>query len=197
MIVEALIERLDQPNHNGHIYTTKCIDDAIINNKVVQERLHNNTEFVIDGTKSDNAKNVLAYLDSGDYSAQDIVGRVLNYYIKDNCLYATVDIKDDVFTEKDKLYMGGIGTIDTDGVVNDYEFGILYRYKVDKEKEERRMILKPCPHCGCSNRLIAIHILSARLPWWYYIECDNCHWCGKTKLFLWRAERAWNKEKKK
>lgn len=26
-----------------------------------------------------------------------------------------------------------------------------------------------------------------------YIECDNCHWCGKTKLFLWRAIRCWNR----
>ena len=25
------------------------------------------------------------------------------------------------------------------------------------------------------------------------IECDNCHWCGKTKLFLRRAVKAWNR----
>lgn len=53
---------------------------------------------------------------------------------------------------------------------------------------------KPCPNCGCqtTNR---VHILSNRLPFWWYIECENCHWCGKTKLFLRRAVRAWNKEK--
>lgn len=56
------------------------------------------------------------------------------------------------------------------------------------------MKLKPCPNCGCPNRLIKVHISSARLPWWWYIECDNCHWCGKTKLFLRRAMRSWNSD---
>lgn len=54
--------------------------------------------------------------------------------------------------------------------------------------------LKPCPYCRVSNRIIKVHILSRYLPFWWYIKCDNCHWRGKTKLFLTRAVRAWNKE---
>ena len=54
---------------------------------------------------------------------------------------------------------------------------------------------KPCPNCGCEINRRA-HILSNMLPFWWYIECDNCHWCGKTKLFLWRAVRAWNKQRR-
>ena len=53
---------------------------------------------------------------------------------------------------------------------------------------------KPCPKCGCP-RLVKFHILSALLPWWYYIECDNCHWRGKPKLFSRRAIKEWNKNK--
>ena len=52
---------------------------------------------------------------------------------------------------------------------------------------------KACPNCGCFNPY-TVHILSSRLPWWYYLECPLCHWCGKTKLFLRRAIKAWNKE---
>lgn len=52
---------------------------------------------------------------------------------------------------------------------------------------------KPCPNCG-NKETHRVHILSNILPFWWYIECVSCHWCGKTKLFLWRAVRAWNKE---
>lgn len=55
--------------------------------------------------------------------------------------------------------------------------------------------LNPCPHCG-STRIGKIHILSRKLPWWWWIECDECHYRGKTKLGLWRAAKAWNKEKR-
>lgn len=59
-----------------------------------------------------------------------------------------------------------------------------------KEKDVR---VKPCPNCGSRN-IILNHVVSARLPWWYFVECDDCHWCGKTKLFSKRAERSWNNE---
>ena len=54
--------------------------------------------------------------------------------------------------------------------------------------------IKPCPNCNHTNTMRKVHILSARLPFWWYIECCNCHWCGKTKLFLFRAIKSWNKE---
>ena len=54
---------------------------------------------------------------------------------------------------------------------------------------------KPCPNCG-SSRVYIWHICTARLPWWHYAECEDCHWCGKTKLFRRRAIKAWNKEEK-
>lgn len=53
--------------------------------------------------------------------------------------------------------------------------------------------LKPCPKCGATDRIHKVHIISRRHPWRYYIECDNCHYCGETKLFLRRAIKAWNK----
>lgn len=53
--------------------------------------------------------------------------------------------------------------------------------------------LKPCPFCHCQNRLKKVHIISRRLPFWWFIECDNCHCCGETKLFLRRAVKAWNR----
>ena len=53
--------------------------------------------------------------------------------------------------------------------------------------------LKPCPFCHYQNRLKKVHIISRRLPFWWFIECDNCHCCGETKLFLRRAVKSWNR----
>ena len=52
--------------------------------------------------------------------------------------------------------------------------------------------IKPCPYCGCPNRLIIYHILTRKLPWWYYVGCDNCHWFGSAKLGMRRAVKSWN-----
>lgn len=56
------------------------------------------------------------------------------------------------------------------------------------------MKLKPCPDCGCTNRIVKVRIMFPDRPRKWYIMCDNCHWCGRTKLFLRSAERAWNKD---
>lgn len=126
MIAEALIERLDQPNRNGHIYSTKCIEDAIINNEFIQKRVRDGQEFIIYGNKSKNAENVISCVAGGNYPVSDIIGKVLKYYIKDNCLYATIDFKDDFFT--DKVFMAGTGNLSEDGVIDNYEFGVVFSW---------------------------------------------------------------------
>ena len=57
------------------------------------------------------------------------------------------------------------------------------------------MKIKSCPNCGITNRILKVHLCSRKLPFWYFIECENCHWCGKTKLFLRRAIKSWNNER--
>ena len=56
--------------------------------------------------------------------------------------------------------------------------------------------LKPCPSCKSKN-IKRVHVASAKLPWWWFIECWDCHWCGATKLFLYRAVKSWNKRTQK
>lgn len=53
-----------------------------------------------------------------------------------------------------------------------------------------------CPACG-STCLLLVHTSSAFLSWWWHVECQKCYYCGKTKLFLRRAVKGWNKEKRK
>ena len=53
-----------------------------------------------------------------------------------------------------------------------------------------------CPKCG-GHKIIINHIVSARLLWWYYLECEKCHYCGKPKLFKARAINAWEREARK
>lgn len=56
------------------------------------------------------------------------------------------------------------------------------------------MVIKECPNCNGKN-ITKVHISSAHLPWWWFIMCNSCKWCGKNKLFLFRAIKAWNKER--
>ena len=61
--------------------------------------------------------------------------------------------------------------------------------------------LKPCPNCGKSGKSLIFYrtvvsgsIFDGHL---WHVECPSCHWCGKLKLFRWRAIMAWNKSHKK
>ena len=50
---------------------------------------------------------------------------------------------------------------------------------------------KPCPVCG--GMVIDVwHVVFTRR---FAVECRNCHHFGKSRIFKWRAIRAWNKEK--
>ena len=60
--------------------------------------------------------------------------------------------------------------------------------------------LKPCPNCGKSGRSLWIWrsldgTFLSRFGKWH-IECPSCHWCGKTKVFLWRAKMSWNRNRR-
>ena len=51
-----------------------------------------------------------------------------------------------------------------------------------------------CPGCN-STKTWLIRILPKRWIFTkYYVECQKCHWCGKTRIGKKRAIRAWNKE---
>ena len=51
------------------------------------------------------------------------------------------------------------------------------------------MIFAKCPDCNKFTRFHIWHIHSARLPWWYYAECAECHYCTKDKLFVKRLKK--------
>ena len=55
----------------------------------------------------------------------------------------------------------------------------------------------PCPRCQNEQVFLMHRILSRLLPWWFYVECGVCHWCGKTKLFQKRAIKSWNRASKR
>ena len=51
--------------------------------------------------------------------------------------------------------------------------------------------LKPCPFCGSTE--LTMWRIKYPKSHKYFVECDKCHWCGKTKLFKRMAKRAWNR----
>jgi len=57
-------------------------------------------------------------------------------------------------------------------------------------KKIRPMI---CPNCTSGRVTVWKNAYPRSMK--YFVECDKCHWCGKTKLLKFRAIRAWNKER--
>ena len=51
------------------------------------------------------------------------------------------------------------------------------------------MKLIPCPTCGGTT--LALYCADGNRK--FYIECLRCHRRGKTKMFEFRAIRAWNR----
>lgn len=49
--------------------------------------------------------------------------------------------------------------------------------------------IMPCPKCK-SKQVGVWHSLFTRK---YFVECENCHLCGKSKLFKRRAIKSWNR----
>lgn len=66
----------------------------------------------------------------------------------------------------------------------------------DKYKKERLKMreLSPCP-C-CSSNEISVWVTAYPEKRRYYIACDVCHCATKKKRFLFRAKRAWNRQRR-
>lgn len=54
--------------------------------------------------------------------------------------------------------------------------------------------LKPCPFCRYQNRLKKVHIISRRLPFWWFIECDNCHCCEESQTVFTQSSKSMEQE---
>lgn len=53
--------------------------------------------------------------------------------------------------------------------------------------------IEPCPGCKALYPwLVRVHPTRCLFTR-YYVECWNCHYCGKTKIGKKRAVKAWNK----
>ena len=111
------VERLDVPNRNGHIYTHRCIEEAIINNEAIQKEIDQGTCFIFSKPQ-----------DVGCKSINDICGKVLGFYIKNNVLYADIEID---LVDINTAYLAGTGGLNEDSYIEDYEFEYLF---VDEEK---------------------------------------------------------------
>lgn len=64
----------------------------------------------------------------------------------------------------------------------------------------RKNKIKPCPRCRKSGRSIyIIRSYDGSFPsrQKYFLECPTCHWCGKSRIFLFSAKMAWNRLAKK
>lgn len=69
--------------------------------------------------------------------------------------------------------------------------------KTRKYVPKLKTTINKCPDCKTGKYIKMVNIVGGRrLPNWWFVECDNCHWCGKTKLGAKRAIKWWNRHNK-
>ena len=72
--------------------------------------------------------------------------------------------------------------------------------KRKKKKAGKRGGVKRCPNCNTyfgGSTLWQTVLGRGILSTWYHIECNYCHYCGKTTHTRKGAIRAWNRERRK
>lgn len=64
--------------------------------------------------------------------------------------------------------------------------------RVRRKWREKKVKAKPCPNCECGQ----IGLNDSLLHRWkrFYLECENCHWCGKSRPTIGAAVKAWNRD---
>lgn len=119
--MKVLVQKLNEPNINNHIYTTECIKDAIINSPCVNEAINSKSCFVFKKCK-------WGGLELSRVLASDVVGVINRFFIenKDGTEYlcADIDFKDKSY---DEVYLAGFGDV----TVNDDEKCIVSNYTYD------------------------------------------------------------------
>jgi len=102
------LQNLGSPNKNGRIYSEDLIKEAILN----CDYLKNKRLFITRNAPQ-----------SVEVDLADVVGVIDDLYIKDNNLIADVSfIVEDKNLEYYDIRPNGIGNVDENGVVSNYEF---------------------------------------------------------------------------
>ena len=73
-------------------------------------------------------------------------------------------------------------------------------YKRHHERIHRKYVkLRPTiKDCNCGGFVGMNEIMGLRLKFkWFYIECEDCHWCSRSMPTIRTAIRAWNKDMEK
>ena len=67
--------------------------------------------------------------------------------------------------------------------------------RIGRRWQKQRSKAQSCPDCD-SPRLWLNHSMTNRFnPYW--VECGDCHWCGKSRPTIRLAIRIWNKDGRK
>lgn len=103
------VEKLNVPNRNGRIYTTELME-SVLNDDSVKESLKCKTMLV--------SRNKFG--DSEYVEMSDVCGVVTDIRIEDDCLVVNADVFDWV-TFPHAIRLCGIGNVEENGVVSDYE----------------------------------------------------------------------------
>lgn len=65
------------------------------------------------------------------------------------------------------------------------------RMRIEKKWNKIKSKAKPCPDCGCKD--VGLNDCFMRRFKRFFLECEECHWCGKTYPTIRMAVRSWNR----
>lgn len=65
--------------------------------------------------------------------------------------------------------------------------------RVGRKWKKLKPKAKHCPNCRCHS--IGLNDFYFRKFKRFFLECENCHWCGKSYPTIRMAIRSWNKER--
>lgn len=116
--MEIKIIELNKPNSKKRIYTSDLIEKSIIDDPAVKEMLDTKSLFIEDRRYSGDS--------SDSINASNVIGVVNKLYIRDNFLFADVEILDTDLkkesTEISSICLNGQGELDANSRVYNYKF---------------------------------------------------------------------------
>ena len=64
------------------------------------------------------------------------------------------------------------------------------RDRIEQKWQRLKLKARPCPNCG--NKAVGLNDSFMHRFNRFWLECESCHWCGRSKPTIKMAIKAWN-----
>ena len=69
--------------------------------------------------------------------------------------------------------------------------------RTEKNRDKWLELKRTCLRCpNCHNERVGLNEVLSTFFHRFFVECEECHWCGKSRPTIKWAIKVWNKEKR-